>query len=187
MLTTLARAKSLLGLAEEDISQDALLLISLKAASRAIEDRCRRSFCLLEHIEHCTGLPGPFLSVRQYPIRSVSSIMSDHGGALDPFEIVEETPGLLYRACGWPRGERSIVITYRAGYVLPEQGTEEEPSDLPETLEWACVLLAQHLQRTPGVQSERVGDISVTYSSTPNITDMPAAVEALIAPHIRIL
>ncbi|MNL54722.1 hypothetical protein D3C87_1780750 [compost metagenome] len=89
--------------------------------------------------------------------------------------------GILYRLDGWPEGDRAIMISYTAGYVLPNDATTDEPATLPETLEFACIMLAKHLLREPGVTSERVGDISVTYAAE----EMPVAVQSLIAPHIR--
>lgn len=60
------------------------------------------------------------------------------------------------------------------------------PSDLPESIEMACLLLVQVEMRggSIGIQSERVGDILVTYSSNDG-EGLPKAVKALIAPFAR--
>ncbi|WP_284646767.1 hypothetical protein [Paenibacillus silviterrae] len=42
-----------------------------------------------------------------------------------------------------------MEATYVGGYVLPEDATEETPSTLPKPLEFACILFAQTLLRTP--------------------------------------
>lgn len=180
MLTTLSKAKTMMGLDPEDDSQDIELLELAAVASTMIEEACRRQFKLQTHRIKVTGLPGKYIRLPNYPIQSITSI-SGAGATLSGVEILDF--GILFRECGWPCGDRVISVTYSAGYVLPDEATEQSPRTLPETLEFACIMLMKHLQREPGVQTERLGDASVTYAA--GESDMPGAVKALIGPHIR--
>ncbi|MGG6311570.1 hypothetical protein [Paenibacillus macerans] len=184
MLTTPEKAKSMTG----GTIPDEQLLPLLVAASAAIEERCRRIFKQQTYTETINTLKGPYQHVRQYPVRAVL-VVHDRNGNYIPgtVEIVEDSPGILFNRQGWPQGERAVTVSYEAGYILPEDEKEEMKANLPETLQYACILMAQHLLRNPGVLSERVGDISVTYEALNPSLPLPAAVEALIAPHIRIL
>lgn len=175
MLTTLQRAKEMLGIEMPDDE----LTILLSVASQAIEEKCRRNFRKQVYESQADGLRGKYIRLPNYPIHSVSA--HHEGRPLKGIEILED--GILFRSCGWPCGERVISLTYTAGYVLPGDATPDEPATLPETLEYACILLVKHLQREPGVTAERVGDISVSYAA--DQMDMPLAVKSLIAPHIR--
>ncbi|OMF28309.1 hypothetical protein [Paenibacillus sp. FSL H8-0259] len=179
MLTTLAKAR-LLGIDPTGDLQDVELTALLTVASAAIEEKCRRAFKLQEYTGRVNGMSGQYLYLPNYPVHSISVYHKPE----HPFTDVETLDnGVFFRRCGWPGGERGLSVTYTAGYVLPEDATEENPSTLPETLEYACVLMAKHLQREPGIASERVGDISVAYAAAE--ADMPLAVKSLIAPHIR--
>ncbi|WP_342410612.1 phage gp6-like head-tail connector protein [Paenibacillus sp. FSL R10-2778] len=179
MLTTLDKARTL-GIDPSGEIPDNELAALLTIASVAIEEVCRRNFKLQSYSERVSGMRGSYLRLPNYPVHEVRI----YEMANRPFEDVERLEhGILFRHCGWPGGERGLTVNYTAGYVLPNDATEENPATLPETLEYACVLLAKHLQREHGVSSERVGDISVTYSAAE--ADMPMAVKSLINPHIR--
>lgn len=195
MLTTLAKAKQLLGIPVDDDSQDEELTMLLTAASAAIEERCRRSFGKQKYTgEVYNGVRSKYLCLRNYPIVSVDSVQSA-GQPLVDVELVPDK-GMLYRSAGWPCGERSITVTYTAGYVLPKDGTVEAPQTLPETLEVACIFFAKiMLEGQYGVESERIGDYSVKYMgtggssntthSTNTETPLPPAVESLVRMHVR--
>jgi hypothetical protein len=178
MLTTASNAVRLLGGIE---IPDFDLGMLIAAASQAIEERCRRTFRKQEHTEIYDGVTGRRLLLRNYPIHA-ASVQTAAGVPLTGFQIMQEE-GMLFRREGWPCGERSIIVSYTAGYVLPGDATEENPRTIPEALEYACILMIKHMQREPGVQQERVGDISVTYSTEER--HLPAAVENLIAPFIK--
>lgn len=90
----------------------------------------------------------------------------------------------MYREAGWPTGDHNIQVNYIGGYVLPGDATTDEPRTLPEPLELACLLFAQLLLRDPGIRSERVGNINVTYADTDADGRLPSAVESLILPYV---
>jgi hypothetical protein len=180
MLTTPDKARRMMG----DPPEEDLIPVLL-AASTAIEDRCRRKFGYASYTEWPGSLPGSLLALKNYPVYTAEANDLENS-PLHGIEILDN--GILFRRCGWPQRERSITVHYTGGYILPGDNQEDFPAavqKLPETLEYACIMLAKYLLREPGVQQERVGDISVTYS-TDGIA-FPAVVESLIAPHVRIL
>ncbi|MCZ8518880.1 phage head-tail connector protein [Paenibacillus caseinilyticus] len=182
MLATLAKIKPMLEISEEDSSQDQLLEALLVASSTAIENYCRRSFGYQEHKDVVVdGVRGKSLLLPNYPVHSVSAV-SFEDGMREDFELDAEK-GILFRRAGWPCGERAITVSYTAGYVLPGDATAERPQTLPRVLEIACMLLTQTLMRDPGASSERVGDISVSYSADER--GLPYTVRALIDPYKR--
>jgi hypothetical protein len=184
MLTTLNNAKKLLGIPLEDDTEDGTLILWLAASSKAIEDYCDRTFGLQMYTGiKCDGVNGKYLLLPNYPIQSVSTILfRGDTEEMENYEIEAER-GMLYRSCGWPCAERSITVTYTAGYILPSDDPEAPVSTLPESLEMACILFAQTLQRMPGVSAERVGDISVSYANEDE--GLPFAVKSLINPYRR--
>lgn len=176
MLATLKKAKSFMGVAEDDPSQDLVILSALKAASAAIERECNRSFEYKPYRQTLDGSGTQFLRLRNFPIHSVSLLkVQGKEQEIDSFTIESEN-GMLFRRSGWPCGTRVIEVEYLAGYHLPSEQEGAEPFALPENLQLACIMLAQILLRSPGVKSERVGDISVTYDDG----GLPDVVKSLI-------
>ncbi|WP_440397189.1 phage gp6-like head-tail connector protein [Paenibacillus sp. SAF-054] len=168
--------KGLLGL-QADVFGDEMLTLQIASASSVIENRCKRQFKKQCYSERVSGDPrSKYINLRNYPVHSVEFPSGWE------YEVLED--GRIFRSAGWPSGENNIDVSYIAGYVLPGDATEEDPRTLPEPLELACLLLAQHGLRDPAIKSERVGDISVTYSDSPEEGRLPTAVDALISPYI---
>ncbi|MDR4997887.1 phage gp6-like head-tail connector protein [Brevibacillus parabrevis] len=178
MLTTLAKLKRVMQISAEDTSMDENLLLLIASASQSIENHCKRSFRKQRYTERMSGQSSLYLNLRNYPIHQVEEIRA--GQILDSYEDIGD--GRLYRKQGWPIGEHNISVTYTGGYVLPGDATESEPRTLPESIELACLLYIQMLGRNPGTKSERVGDISVTYSDDSQA--LPAPVSALLTPYV---
>ncbi len=175
MLTTLARAKQMLGVPADDTADDFALQLALAAASRAIEREMNRQLGRQVHTEVVDGSGRRFLRLRHYPINRVDSVTIGGAAATD-YETESYSGMLLHPGC-WPEGLRNVVVTYEAGYDLP---TDDNPGTLPENYELACILYAQTLMREQGTVSERVGDIAVTYEAQ-TAGRLPGAVAALIA------
>ncbi|CAH1190315.1 hypothetical protein PAECIP111893_00271 [Paenibacillus plantiphilus] len=173
MLTTVERLR---GIMPEMSELDDLLMLQIAAASAAIENYCKRSFRKQSYSERISGhVTSKYINLRNYPVHTIVEIPS-----VWDYEILDE--GRLYRPHGWPTGDHNISISYIGGYVLPKDATEENPRTLPEALELACLLYSQVLLRSPGVKSERVGDISVGY--TDDSSSLPPAVISLISPYV---
>ncbi|NQX68481.1 phage gp6-like head-tail connector protein [Paenibacillus alba] len=185
MLTTLARAKSFIA-DQEDVLP---LALALEMASSIIETHCKRLFTKRSYTEKISTIQEPYqapsqlytkLVLRQYPILSIDTFTVSGENTTD-YELLPDE-GILFRKNGWPRGEFIIETMYTAGFITPDIATEAEPTNLPRSLEMACILLAQTLMRAPSVTSERVGDIALTYQSDGD--SLPPAVKALIGPYV---
>ncbi|AZS17395.1 hypothetical protein [Paenibacillus lutimineralis] len=185
MLATLQTAKTWYKIPKDDTSNDADITISLLVASEAIEERCKRKFKRQTWRETLDGSGTSFLRLSQYPVESVDVLTVDNT-IIDDFSIESEN-GILFKRSGWPCGDRIIKAEYLAGYILPSDEAGAEEATLPKTLELACVILAKSFrEKKVGVDSERIGPYSVTYSKEDGgSVTLPREVEALIAPHVR--
>ncbi|SIQ06172.1 hypothetical protein SAMN05880570_0497 [Paenibacillus sp. RU4T] len=155
---------------------DDVLILLIKAASAEIEAYLNRQLEAKDVVERVDGPQGPFLNLSRYPVRSIASIEAG-GAALADFEVLMPEVGRLLKEDGWPAGVFNVRIAYRGGYILPG----DEGADLPENIELACILQVQSLLRQPGVVSERVGDLSVTYEGG----KMSSAVRSLLDGYRR--
>lgn len=117
--------------------------------------------------------------------------------------------GQLNRDEGWPwtwsqregiaflepepgREYKRYLVEFSAGHILPSgkdsgstwDGTTSTGVTLDADIQDACIELTRSLylsrDRQPGVQSERVGDLSITYST--GVDDLPASVLEIIKP-----
>ena len=97
--------------------------------------------------------------------------------------LLEPEPGREYKR---------YLVEFSAGYILPSgrdsgstwDGTTATGPTLDADIQDACIELTRSLylsrDRQPGVQSERVGDLSISYSGT--VDDLPASVLDIIKP-----
>lgn len=185
MLSTLSKAKQQLLILQEDTTVDDQVLMCLQAASEAIEQYCRRSFELKERTELCSGLGSTILPLRAYPVTSILSV----GDPSCPItDYVQFDEGMLYREQRWPCGSFNIQVHYVGGYVLPRDEDGAPVSNLPISVEYACLLLCKQLYSGEwGKVSERIGDYSVTYEkgSDGESPNLPRAVRTLLRSHVR--
>lgn len=173
MLTTINRAKEHLPSADEST-----LDLYVKAASQMVESYCRRSFRRQVYREVIDGSGTGYLVLRNFPVYSGTATFNAKSFVLDAAE-----DGLLYLPDGWPIGMRNITVEYEAGYILPSEATTDTPSTLPEPVEVACLFVLQGMLQNPSnIQSERVGDIAVTYRDADGI--LSPTVKALLTPYV---
>lgn len=173
MLTTVSRAKDMLGIIDD--SQDTQIEALIGVGTDAIEAYCRRQFGRRVHTETIERTAGQYLQLRNYPIIEVTNVNRNGGQLKGWSEAVEK--GMLIRE-DWPP---DVTVEYEAGYVLPGDATEEVPANLPRSLEYACILFVQYAMREPGATSVRIGDLSVSYAQ--DGADMPGPVRSLLAPY----
>jgi hypothetical protein len=193
-LTSEIRARDHLQLGAEVASPYLLALID--AASAAIGNHCNRIFAretVAETLRPCGS--GPFILSRAPVIGDVAVLLDGNALALDAVEC-HRTAGLLYRLDGWGRSPwygRSAVVTYTAGWLLPESqafGTAAAADRLPADVEQACLtLLAARLAargRDPMLRSENTEGVgSASYIATADMGAMPPQTTALLAPYLR--
>jgi len=178
-LTTLQAVKEELQI--DNAESDELLERLIDEASAYIVRYCRRPFALETYRETVAGYGGLYLVLSMRPIVDVISVKED-GNAIDDYEIESPDAGILYRRSGWswsPALEWLITwhpspneyvkryeVTYKAGYVLPPDPNRT----LPEDIERACIDIVRtwfnDAKRIDAIQSESLGDYSVTYART---------------------
>lgn len=141
-LTTIQAVKNFIyGNTNDEVNEllDSNIADAINAASSTIENYCRRKFGKQMHIQHVRErMNEVFLD--EYPITNLVSVggvlKDDLSGAL----YMESEYGILDFTTG--SGVRGVV-EYEAGYVLPKDATEVEPSTLPSDLELACKHIAE--------------------------------------------
>lgn len=116
--------------------------------------------------------PARFLELPRPPLVSVSSVQyydtTDSANTFASSNYFVETgmePGRVSLNYGaiWPvglRGSSAIVVTYVAGYGSTRSSV---PAGITEAIKRSVAL--PYSSRTPGVQSERVGNVSRTYTT----------------------
>lgn len=144
------------------------------------------------------------------PILGNVAVQFDDGTVVSTadYSIEDADAGLLFRSGGWPYtgslrpgllyadrdpgSERaSVQVTYDAGWVTPAQAASSSWSgpvrSLPYDIEEACVQGCVALYRRSGedarVQSESLGDYSVSYLQ--NVSHLPPTALALLEPYRR--
>ena len=176
----------------------------VNAASDAIRRYCGRDFAQQTTTEHVPGYGTPRLMLKLTPIREIQEILVS--GAVAPLGsyMVEDADAGFVRVKGgvwpWTAVTRSgplamragaseyagIAVTYTGGFVTPAQAeaNPELERNLPYELEQACLQLisAWHheRQRDPGVVSEKLGSLGITYG-------IPTWMHPLLAPWKRVV
>jgi hypothetical protein len=192
-LTTLARARALLGFAAGD---DTAVGILIDQASRAIADHCRRPFGIetVRETRECVE-PGGMLLARS-PVTAFAEV-------LDGSEIISPSgyrydaeAGCLYRVAsdgslsGW-WWSTALAVTYTAGYVLPSDTNGAPATTLPPPVERAAIRIVGAYLSMKGrdtlIKSETtegVGSTTWWVPGTASSLPDPEA-EQLLAPYVR--
>jgi len=210
-LTTVATLADELALSTPDAgSEKARLERYINMASGAIEQFCEREF---QQKSRALRLPGSgtlHLVLPATPLVSITSIVDD-GTTVDAstYRIEDAAAGIVVGDTIWRQadlvagiahdvvpgtGKALLVVTYVAGYVLPnDAGTR----DLPYDLEQAALITAVSLYRSRGadrrIASEAVGDASVTYAGANTAIGrgeggiIPDDAVALLKPYRRVV
>ena len=192
-LTTVAACR-----AHESIDDDAnpaTIERMIRAASRAIEKYCGRTFARQTYEERIDGNMSRELLLRNSPIIGIPTVLCDSSPVVD-FEVGDAAAGILYRTAGWQSTGVSLwfaentflpdvngtryTVSYEAGYLLPG----EKDSTLDADIEEACIETVAFWwvkDADPNVRSHKVDDLAITYSE-----GIGASHDA-IPPHARSL
>lgn len=154
---------------------DGLLGELVTSESRFISKWCERELVTqdVDIVESINGEDIDMLPLRNWPIRSISSVVVD--GETWVYAPTGSTMGyrfskrFLFAIGRWfPRGRMNVVVTYRGGYLKNE---------VPEDLQQACAeLVAYRLaeRKRLGQQSKTLNGEQVTYTDGP----MPKSISA---------
>lgn len=164
-------------LAITDLEKEVLI----NAASDIIEDYCNTEFAQGQRVLKIKPEGQQYLMVNFWNIQSAT--VTYDGEEITDFTILGDQ-GMLYKSDGWPESnEYDLEITLTAGFVLPKDDGNPDPRDLPQGIEYACILLAQELydQLEDGINVQRQtrGGISTTYFERED--RIPAPVRALLS------
>lgn len=190
-MTTLEAVFEMLGININTASDTARNNITrlINAASSWIENMSGRKFGRQDYTEYHKGTGSQELVVNQWPIRSVKQIKSTADGAVIPHNEYDITMtgyiGVIYKDNGWAcKGyiggladdyiaeNRYLEVMYTAGYILPKDETEDEPSDLPADIQnviWGIVQQEFSIMRNgaQGLSAYSMSDISWTFDKEP--------------------
>jgi hypothetical protein len=188
-LTTLDDMMEFIGMDPEDASVPRLvknnLIRLINSASEYIETMTGRKFALGQYTEGHYGSGAQELCVEQYPIREVITVEDTENRHNIPGDsyTADDTGniGVLYRDEGWPvrgyvgglandikAGRKYLRITYKSGYILPQDASTEVPSDLPFDLQylvWQMVQQQWNLANNGanGLSAFSISDVSWTF------------------------
>ena len=180
-LTTLKAVKTELEIT--DTSQDVFLLSLIEEASSMIREYTGREWAQATYIEYVAGGNNFSLVLNNFPIQNIEYVKV-YGREIDKlYYLVDKEAGILFGSSGWgatfllmagfsspiPAGiVPTYEVKYTAGYVL--LGEQGEGEKLPPAIERVCKDLVKVLyfarKRDDAVQSERLGDYSVSYKES---------------------
>ncbi len=174
----------------------------INAASSYIETLTGRKFARRDYRENHYGSGSQELCLGQYPIVKIYRIMdreNERELAPESYSILEMGAiGVVYRDDGWaPRGyvsglandrvaqRRYLNVEYSAGYVLPKDATQDQPSDLPYDLQyivWQMVQQQWELERNggTGLSAFSISDVSWTFDK-----ELGGQVQEVISKYMR--
>jgi len=213
-LCTLANVKLLLGVG--DTTKDTLLEMLITRASAAICAQTGRVLKRATYTSEPYAVNGqPYLYLKQWPIQTLTSVTL--GGAaltvnVDYFMSAEDAAvGRIYRPQGWNgamltrglvpdafEGDRDILVTYTAGYYLPDDVTvapaaahyvagaaDSLPADLQAIAEAAvCIRYGAIMKGADGLTSIKEGGAAYTFA--PGDSLLNADLKKALARYARI-
>lgn len=164
-LTTIAAVKTHLGLPADDSSQNAKIAALIEGVSALVETSCRRTFSRAEYTAKIDGDGDQEILLPQFPLLELTGISID-GTAVDiDAEIaagditIDEPAGIVFREAGFRRGRQNVVVTFEAGYTLPQEDEESGAAPtLPRDLQLAVNRICARIYERS--TAEGVGTVS---------------------------
>lgn len=156
------------------VDHDPLIADLVQRVSARISKFCNRSFGLARQDRLSLGKADRYLLLPDAPILTINSV-TVNDVAVDPADFVElPSPGMLYRADGWPSGEQHILVNWYSGY-----------SSIPADLVGACVSqTAFEFRRTAHggnllgrLSQQHEGGGATTYASGPWLPEVLDAIK----------
>lgn len=195
-MTTLEDTMERLGIPPEaaDTAVKNNIIQLINSASAWIETITGRKFGKATYTHRYVAPGAQELVLTQYPIRAVEYVRDTENGVdIAPgsydFTMTGDV-GVLYRDEGWVfRGyvgglandyiapRRYLEVKFTAGYVLPKDATEDEPSDLPEdivAIVWGIAEQEFSILRNgaQGLAAFSISDVSWTFDKEPRASWM---------------
>lgn len=180
-LTTLERAKMMLGLSDdEDEKTIEMVTLLINRASALVERQIGRHLGRRQYHQWYDADGSRELVTEEYPIVKVDFVKED-GKLVDPdcYDYGQTGAiGVIYRDDGWLRAgyrsglafdmiahKRVIEVSYSAGYVLPKDATDDDPQTLPADLEglvWDMIsqMFTSLQNGSQGLESFSISDVT---------------------------
>ena len=190
-MTTLEATMERLGIdpatADTTVKNNIIRLVN--SASQWVETVTGRKFGKQTYTHRYPASGSQELVLQQYPIRSIEYIKDTERGVEISQNLYDYTMegdvGVVYKDDGWAfRGyveglaydytnaRRYLEVKFTAGYILPKDGTETEPADLPADLMWIVWGIAEQefsiiRNGAQGLSAFSVSDVSWTFDKEP--------------------
>lgn len=190
-LITLAQAKAFLKITAT--SEDSIIATLVNAMSRLVKSYCGRDFVLASYTEDYDGSGCDKLILKHHPLTALSRVNIDPLRAFSAADastevvladdVIADLPAGIIQLWNtrnfFPKGVKNVRVVYSAGYTL---GT-----DVPDDLQHAVRLMMMYAYKRHyqdqriGLQSETVGDHTMTYSNE----DIPTAAKKILEAYKR--
>ncbi len=177
--TTLENLKKYLNIAANDTSKDDFLELLIEAATNAAEDYLGRYIVARQITQEpydCTNSKSKYLQLRQYPVTTITAILED-GETVDTSAVTaDNTNGIIKRSIFW---KGAVLVTYTAGIA---SSTANVPKNLQLAI-WQWISSILNTQGSQGINSETLGDYSVSYIEQ---NPIPRVVQSLLEGYRRV-
>lgn len=206
-LTTLARAKSFMGISTD--TRDTQIVMLINHVTAFMERYCKRSFKKATYTnEVYDGTGTKELTLKNFPVTAFTQLQFNRAADNESdWETVSSSRYFVNLLSGiitlagtigtfldveaglFVQAPQKYRVTYDAGYLIDfANEADTEIHTLPQELEYICLkLIASGLNsaRAQGISSQRVGDTAVTFSKELfSDSDMKAMLDKYVSPNV---
>ena len=191
-LVSLAEAKAYLNISVTTF--DTQIQAMIDGASALIEDFCQNAMVEREFTEHYTGGinlhkgGAKRIYLKHFPVAEVASITDDSGYVMpaDQYVIWPEK-GILEHFGYWYVPQTTTGSPGR-WTVVYTAGRHADTASVIPSLKLACnmLLATRWMARSPGIQSQRIGDLSIAWDRNLESEGLPAEVRSMLGPYVAI-
>jgi len=185
-LVTLEQMKEYLQITS-GTTDDALLSTIINGISQRIHSYCQRNLLSKSYTQYYSGRGTESIMLAMAPVTAISSVKED---LLRVFgtDTVVPSADMIIEPCGriklfnnrqyWLRGSLSIKVVYTAGYSLATL-----PADIAlAAKEFCAAAYYKAKNRRHGVQSESIGDKTISYINVAIPPEVSGALDPYVLP-----
>lgn len=179
-LTSIAAAKSHLGIMPADTSQDSVLERFINSSSMKIENYINRKILKREYTEYQDGRGNDRILFRQWPAEMPTELWDDDS-LIDPseYQLEDSSDGgiglILTDGMRFSRGNQNIKVIYEAGYTT-----------VPYDIEDACIFMVEFLYTAKQDRRVSVTSKSKNGESTQFRDDLPKYILDILDRYARV-
>lgn len=187
-LTTVERAKTFLDGEDVEGLDDGRIVTAINAASSAIEYYLGRHLGKRTHSDIVRRDEATLeVTLEEYPVHEVIAI---NGRPSTRSMYLDQESGIAHF-----NSRTHGIFDYVAGYILPKDGTPEQPTTLPRDIEHACLMTVKEVYVEEdgyfdGAGSLQLGDFKISdgKASQSDIDHViPPHVQQLLLPHKKVM